>query len=238
MLNIYIDESSQTGHRYLVLGGICVSNDDCHLVDEAFGRARIPELPAGELKWTKVSRSKLPAYMRVVDAFFDGIGGGKVFDFHSLVVDTHARNEALFNEGSREIGFNKEIYQLSMKFIRLYPGNLYHIYPDQRTTSSKTEELRLILNRGAAKNYRRVEWPVRRLHFRDSGIETCLQIVDILTGCIAFLNNGHHLAENASAAKCELACHIMSRARINNPAVDTAMGGRFTIWHRRLRRRV
>jgi hypothetical protein len=233
--NIYIDETSQTKHRYLVLGGMIMPKVGCGEFEEAFRHARLPELPHGEMKWTKVSRSKLPAYQRVVDLFFDRASVETHPHFHSLVVDTLKIDDATYNEGDREAGFNKEVYQLLLKIRRLYREPLFHVYPDYRSTPSSTEELRLIVNRGSAKKGDLRDWPFRRIHFRDSKDEAFLQIVDILIGALAFPLNGHDKAINASQAKCALSDHVIRRAPILDVFRDTTVRGWFTIWHRRLR---
>src|SRR5687768_2892297 len=192
--------------------------------------ARLPELPASELKWTKVSRGKLAAYQRTVDVFFHTTEA----QFHAVVVDTTKLDHNRYNKGSRELGFNKEVYQLLMKCGRLYDGN-FHIYLDRRTTAEATEELRLILNRGIRKQGDQRDWPYRRLHFRESHEVPALQLTDLLVGAIAFRVNGHHQATEASPAKRWLSEHILSCAGVYNALGDTAIRGKFTIWHRRLR---
>lgn len=233
--NIYVDESSQTKHRFLVLGGIILPATDVPAFNSAVSRARLPELPKGELKWVKVSRSKLEAYKRAIDVFFDGISEFVLLEFHSLVVDTPLLDDKRYNNGSRDIGFNKEVYQLLMKFGCMYQRGVFHAYPDRRSTTQETEDLRLMLNRGRASKGDQRDWPFRRLHFRDSEKEPLLQMVDLLIGSIAFRLNGHHLAENASPAKIALSDHILARARVRDVARDTNVTGKFTIWHRRLR---
>lgn len=234
--DIYIDESSQTRHRYLVLGGIIAPTVDVETVNAEIARCRVPELPHGEMKWTKVSRSKLEAYQRVVNAFFyaDAL---KVCDFHSLVVDTHELDDRRYNQGSREIGFNKEIYQLASKFARLYPDRLFHCYPDERPTNQLPGDLRDILNHGRRKTGDGRDWPFRRCHFRCSKQTPLLQLTDLLTGAIAFHINGHIENPKASPAKSELARFVLDRAGVRNPSCDTSMRGKFTIWHRQLRAR-
>src|SRR5262249_33154367 len=124
---IYIDESSQTNHRYLVLGGVGLKLTRAAQLSRLVMEARLPELPKGEAKWTRVSMNKLVAYKRIVDVLFKNI---EAIHFHSLVVDTTLLDHRRFNEGNQEIGFNKEIYQLAMKFARLYPyPYLFHVYP-------------------------------------------------------------------------------------------------------------
>jgi hypothetical protein len=232
---VYIDESSQTEHRYLVLGGIIVPRTFSTHFEGRIQQARLPELPRGEIAWVKVSRTKLPAYRRVIDVFFDAPFAYEHLDFHSLVVDTTRINDRRFNESSREIGFNKEIYQLCLKFGRLYPDRLFHIYADRRNTNQSPNETRLIVNRGIRRGGDARDWPYRRVHFRDSDTTQALQLVDVLLGALTFRLNGHYDAWNASPAKRALCDHILARAHIRDVFRDTPRRGRFTIWHRRLR---
>jgi hypothetical protein len=232
---IYIDETSQTKHRYLVIGGIILHSPRCAAAEQALHAARQPELPAMEIGWTKVSRSKLEAYRRFVDVFFDNPAHVGPFEFHAVVIDTHKLKDKVFNEGSRETGFNKEIYQLCMKFARVYRTPLFHVYPDSRTTKTRTEDLRLILNRGLKTTGDRRDWPFRRVHFRNSQDWQMLQLVDVLIGALAFRLNRHDQKPDASPAKLELSRHILNRARITDVSQDTAPKGKFTVWHRALR---
>jgi hypothetical protein len=232
---IYIDESSQTQHRYLFLGGVVVPTRAASEFEDAISRARLPELPAGEMGWSKVSNAKLAAYLRVVDLFFENPSGIPNLDFHCLCIDTTRLDHRAYNAGSREIGFNKEVYNLAMKFARLYPGRLFHVYPDHRSTASSPEELRLILNRGAARHHRRPDWPFRRLAFRNSAEVHAIQLVDVLLGAVAYRRNAHHAAPGASPAKIALSAHVLAKAGIADVAIDTPMRGKFTIWNRVLR---
>jgi Protein of unknown function (DUF3800) len=232
--DIYIDESSQTKNKFLVIGGISLPTIDVEAANECLGKARLPQLPHGEMKWGKVSNAKLPAYGRKVKAFFDERPLVRAH-FHCLVVDTHEVNHHKHNQGSREIGFNKEIYQLASKFARLYPDRLFHLYPDYRDTNQTTDDLRLILNRGRAKKGDKRDWPFRRCHFRDSKTTPLLQLVDLLTGSVAWCVNGHGKSSQASPSKNRLSEYTLSRAGVADCQKDTAMSGKFTIWHRQLR---
>jgi hypothetical protein len=231
---VYVDESSQNNHRYLVLGGVIIRLTDTPAINNNILEARLPELPSGETKWSKVSKSKLAAYKRVVDVLFNNPNS---VHFHSLVVDTTLIDHRRYNAGSREIGFNKEIYQLGMKFSRLYSTALFHLYPDSRETTQRPEDLRLILNRGCRKNGDKRDWPFRRCQFRDSKTTLPLQLVDILIGSLAYRLNGHDKAQGASPAKSELSSYILERAKIADPFRDTARAATpFSVWHRKLRK--
>jgi hypothetical protein len=129
IIEVYIDESSQNKHRYLVLGSIVFEMPNAQRLIDLMAKARLPELPNGEAKWTKVSKAKLPAYKRLVDVLFDN---QEHMHFHSLFVDTTQQDHKKYNEGDSEIGFNKEIYLLANKIRQLYPLSYFHIYPDYR----------------------------------------------------------------------------------------------------------
>lgn len=233
IVEIYADESSQNKHRYLVLGAIVVPMLDTPDLIEAINKARLPELPQGEAKWTKVSQAKLAAYKRMADVFFDN---QERWHFHSLFVDTTRQNHKKFNDGDNEIGFNKELYQLANKVGQLYSKVYFHLYPDYRDTKSTPEELRQILCHGARKRGDPRDWLVRRCQFRDSKKTVPLQLVDILIGAIAYQLNGHDRAAEANPAKVELGKYIMTRARISNIANGTARIAKFSVWPRKLRK--
>jgi len=210
-----------------------VHGSTCRLAEETIQSARLPELPYGEIKWGKASKNKFDAYKRVVDAFWDGEHLQDAH-FHSLFVDTTKLNHKKYNQGDKEIGYSKEIYQLAMKFGKLYP-DLFHLYLDERKTSQSPDQLRLILNRGLMGYDSSRDWPFRRCHFRNSKSCRILQLVDLFIGAIAYCINGHLASPDASAARTELALHIMKRAGIRNPLNGTPRKGKFTIWERLLR---
>ena len=82
--DIYLDESSQTGHRYLVIGGLALPTESVYGMVGVIREARKPKLPRGEMKWGKVSAAKFDAYKNVVDAFFDLNEQNKIH-FHCLI---------------------------------------------------------------------------------------------------------------------------------------------------------
>lgn len=237
ILDIYIDESSQTKNRYLLLGGIIIPKMAVDAATERLQAARLPELPHGEMKWGKVSKAKLMAYTRFVDCFFDA-SEFAASQFHSLVVDTREIDHDRYNAGSKEIGFNKEIYQLATKIAKFYRAGFFHLYPDFRETNQKPEDLRNILNHGRHKNRDGRDWPFRRCQFRHSSDVQVMQLVDIMLGAVAYGKNEHYKKPDSSEPKLTLARHIMRRAGIKDLTVDTARMGKFTIWHRKLRKRI
>jgi hypothetical protein len=96
------------------------------------------------MKWNKCSNTKLEAYLRVISLLFEM--QFRDVHYHALVVDTTQQRHAAFNNGSREIGFSKEIFQLALKFSRLYGASCFRIYLDHRETDQSPETVRNMLN--------------------------------------------------------------------------------------------
>lgn len=235
ILEVYVDESSQTNHRYFGLAGLTINYTQVAELERRIRAARLPDLPAAEMGWKKVSRAKLAAYKRVVNVLFDRKLETQPMHFHLMVIDSSRLKDNVFNGGSREVGFNKEVYQICQRMARLYRYRLFHVYLDSRTTKSSPEELRTMLCFGLRKKGDTRDWPFRRVHFRESSDSLPMQLCDILLGAVMFRINRHHLAPGASPAKRELSDHILRAAGITDVMTDTSYTGRFTIWHRRLK---
>lgn len=230
--DIFIDESSQTKHKHILLGGLVVQRDLTFALNAMLEMACSYYNISREAKWTKVSKRHLPAYRALVDTFFKSPEYITPCHFHVNAIESARQNHSKFNEGNKEIGFNKEIYQLILKFVMLYPDGIYHIHLDYRDTSSGNDELRRILNNGIYRRFDRSDRPVRRVQMRKSHDVLALQLVDILLGGVGYQLNGHIDKDNASQPKSSLSRHITDLARINDIKSDTSKSGKFTLWHR------
>lgn len=244
--NVYIDESSQNKHRFLVLGGLIVPLSHAEIFDADIISARdqiiSPVNANGDprvIKWEKVSAYNLESYKKVVDAYFTFLNRHKTpirkhVDIHCVVVDTQKKSLKLSGEGNIDIGFNKEIYFLCVPVIgKRYKEELFHIYPDRRTTSQPLDAARRIMNYGAKKYGDRRIWPYRRMRFEDPERCQALQVVDIFIGALAYRLNGHYDKPEANPAKKQLSDYILNRAKITNPFERSAYyRRRFTVTHR------
>lgn len=246
--NLYIDESSQTKHRYLVIGGLIIPLAFADAFDAAIVDARKNTIlpahrPTGEprvMKWEKVNAYNFDAYKTVVDTYFGfpeaaKMPSWKYVDIHCVAVDTSKKNLKDTGEGDIEIGFHKEVYFLTtILFGGRYKKELFHVYPDRRNSTQPLDNARKIMNYGAKKYGDTRTWPYRRLQYKDP--ETCqaLQVVDIFIGALAYRLNGHYDKPDAKQAKKDLSDYILvERMRITNPFVRSAYyRRRFTVSHR------
>ena len=144
--NVYIDESSQTKYRYLVLGGLLVPLSHAADFEADVIAMRDHTTPIAQadgtpklMKWDKAKAYNLAAYKRVVDAFFTfptrhKIPMRKHVDINCVVVDTSKKSLRATGDGDAEVGFNKEVYFLSTVMIgKRFKNELFHIYMDRRT---------------------------------------------------------------------------------------------------------
>jgi hypothetical protein len=244
---VYIDESSQTKHRYLVLGALIVPRSHSDLLEVevigARGNKFPPKRPDGTpriIKWEKANAYNLAAYKRVVDAFFIfpqryKFSLAKELNIHCVVVDNTVKvmHDRKFSGGNVELGFNKDIYHLCVRDIgRRYPKALFHVYPDRRNTNQPLWQARNIMNSGMRKHGDRRAYPFRRLKFADPENSQALQVVDIFIGALAYRLNRHYDKPAANPAKKELSDYILKRARIIDVFASTSFHRRLTVWHR------
>lgn len=236
-IHIYCDESSQNAHRYMVIGAVACSADGRGKVAPELNDVKAAHGHGGEMKWTKVKARNLRAYRDFASCYFVH-AHDDMAHFHSIVIDAAGLNHNRYNAGNREIGFNKFIYQLLLKFCRSYKGSTFHAHLDHRTTRHPLDDLRAILNHGARKTCQRHDAPFKTVQFRHSHDEVLLQAADMLCGAVAYRWNEQHLRPAATAAKIEMADHVRELARLRDLAAGTPYRAqRFTIWPFKLRDR-
>lgn len=185
-----------------------------------------------DCKWAKVKKHNRDVYEDIVNAFFKGVGAGW-FHYYALVVDNSKMNHKLFNDGDKEIGFNKMLFQLLFQFARKYRNRpRFYAYLDHRTTIHTPERMRQMLNGRAHKTLSVTHNPFRVCQFRHSEEVRLIQATDVITGAIAYHTNHRHFELNAASPKVELAQMIADKANLpflSKPTPYSDSG--FDIWH-------
>jgi len=163
---VYIDESSQTKHRYMVSGGLCIplaysAAFDADIIAHRDDTTPLtnPDGSPAVMEWEKARKLNLEAYKRVIDAFFTFPMRNKLpailsLNAHCVVVDTSKKTLKDTGDGDVEIGFAKEFYFLCVPIIGgrfKRERGLFHLYPDRRTTRQDLRVAREIMNAGARK---------------------------------------------------------------------------------------
>ncbi|MEG1506238.1 MAG: DUF3800 domain-containing protein [Bacilli bacterium] len=157
-----------------------------------------------EVKWTKVSLSKLNFYKELVNYFFDNDN----LMFRAVFIDKTKINHKLYNQTHDEF-YYKVYYQLLSRAV--IPNNENYIYLDIKDTkgSKKVKKLSECLSNGLFDFNMDYIKNVQNINSKESEI---LQIADILIGAISYVNRKEYLKDNYSKSKMELINLIISRS--------------------------
>lgn len=240
--HIYCDESRQSEHRFMALGGLIIRADNVANFNATMAKYRGETRMHAELKWTKVSAQKLPEYKRFIDYFF-ALNNANQVHFHCLMIDNHQVDHKRFSGGDKELGFYKFYYQLLLhgfgrRYCQKEANRRLIVHLDHRTSSYSLETLKKVLNRGMTKKFQLPGHPFVAVESRDSKQTDLIQIADLLLGAVGFQKNGLHLLAESKKSKVELAEYIASQAGLNDLMQDTLRSNqRFTIWNFRLQPR-
>lgn len=176
--NIYCDESChiENDHKkFMFLGSTSVAYNQVR-----FHTAQINELKKkhsfyGEIKWSKVSKSKLRFYLELVDYFF-----ATDLQFRAVGVQKSKINADAFNLSYDDFYYRMYYSLLNHNINTTYN---YNVYLDIKDTLSayKVNKLKEVLNTkfGVFRN-------VQNIRSHESII---MQITDFMMGAISYLHN-------------------------------------------------
>lgn len=208
LINIYCDESCHLENdkqNAMVLGGIICSDAD---KKKAFERIREIKQKHGlakefEIKWTKVSNSKIDFYSDLIDYFFDNEDLG----FRALIVpDKNKLRHEDFNQSHDQ--FYYKMYYEMLKII-FNPSFLYNIYLDIKDTNGteKIQKLKDILGHFLRNRYCLNKSFINRIQEVKSHEVELIQLADLLIGAVSYLNRG----EQGSQGKLKLIEQIQKK---------------------------
>jgi len=131
---VYCDEampdlfsSSNRRGRYLMIGSLWLPSELRDELKQKINRLREQHNTWGEIKWTKISRSRLPFYMDLIDLFESY---GMNLRFRCIAVDSE-QVDMRWHDSDEELGFYKFYYQMLHHWILDF--NEYRIFCDTKT---------------------------------------------------------------------------------------------------------
>lgn len=245
---VYIDETSQNDHHFLVLGGIMLPREASADFEADMLAARSPRLLklnsrgfVPEMGWSEVSNGDFVEYHDVLEAYFSFAqnrlrGRRGLFKFYCSVVNLRVPGRH-YTGKKGQIGFNREIYFHCMNVGRRDTYQFFHVYPDYRSTNQPVEKMALMLTRGLRKEGDQRDHPFRRVTFRESHTCHALQISDIVIGALAYRLNRHYDKPNANADKKRLCDYVLEKTGfaklIFADHFKQKRWGQFQLWFRR-----
>ncbi len=205
-INIYCDESCHLPHdrqKAMVLGALWSFKTKA-----ADHHREIAELKRKhglsryfEIKWTKVSPSKLPFYIELLDYFFDTPSLG----FRAWVVPDKSTLEHEAHNQTHDDWYYKMYFYLLRNLI--WPKWKYEIYLDIKDTRSrvKLHNLEEVLRNAHYDFSREIIKKIQHVHSHDIGL---MQMADVLIGAMAY----HFRKLSGSPAKQAIVEHIKKRS--------------------------
>jgi hypothetical protein len=208
---VYCDEtlpdlltSAHPNARFLMIGSLWLPVDLREEVKTRIAGLRQQHGVHGEMKWRKVSPSKVGFYTDLIDLF---MSFGLDLRFRCIAVERRAFNLGLHN-GDAELGFYKFYYQVIHHWI--LDQNEYTIFCDLKCNRdrSRLPTLKRILNNA---NRTSIICDVQSL---PSPEVVLLQLCDVLLGAASARMNGR---QDLGAAKESVISHLerrLNRARL------------------------
>lgn len=221
---VYCDEnfpdlftSTRPKARYMMIGGLWIPSDRRNHVKENISRIREKHQAWGEIKWTKVSPSKLDFYQELIDLFFSY---GANMRFRCIAIDREAYDAAR-NNGDNELGFYKFYYQLIHHWI--FDHNSYSIFCDTKTNRDKyrLKVLRQCLG------YSNRTSQVTSIQALPSKQVVLIQLCDLLLGAASSRMNN---TLTQGSAKSELVQLLESRLNVHQLGPTSRNADKFNIF--------
>ena len=185
-INVYCDESCHLEHDHqkaMVLGAIWCPQQKVRDIFKEIRRIKIRHGLSNrfEIKWTKVSHSKIDFYVDLVNYFFSN----KSLHFRALVIpDKSILQHELLGQ-DHETWYYKMYFNM-LKII-ISPNKRYRIYIDYKDThgSKKIAKLHKVLCNNQYDFSRNI---IERVQLVRSHEIELLQLTDLIMGAIAYAN--------------------------------------------------
>lgn len=199
--NIYCDESCHLEHDksdYMVLGAIrCLKCDRIDLLRDIRDLKIRHGLDShSEMKWQKVSNTKIDFYKDIIKYFFES----DKISFRAIIVNKKQLNHEKFSQNHDDF-YYKMYYQLLVRII--VPNGKNYIYLDIKDSKGgkKIRKLQQHLENGPHAFDSQYIANVQIINSKESEL---LQLADLLIGAISYVNRNLASKKDSSQAKKQL----------------------------------
>ena len=204
VFNIYCDESchlENDGQPIMGFGAVICPVAELQRVSAALANLKQQHRARGELKWEKVSPSRLAFYLELIEWFF----AEPSLRFRGWLVEHKERlAHEFFNAGSHDDFYYKMYYFLLDPLVQPAKAGegerTYHIYFDLKDTRSRTkiDKLKKVLRNRKRDSQGKL---VSRLQSIPAEQLQLMQLTDFLLGALTYRNR-----PQASQSQAKLAC--------------------------------
>lgn len=213
-MNVYCDESchlENDGFDIMVLGTIFCNSEHKNTITNEIRNIKIKHSLSSwnEIKWTKVSNSKLDFYKELISYFFNN----KNLSFRCVVArDKSKLDNSIYNNNDYNLWYYKMYFQLLNKII--HPYYHYNINIDIKDTigGKRVTKLKDVLCNNIYDFKGDIIKNINQIRSNESEI---LQLTDLLIGAISYYHRNLYMSNNSSPAKNALVNDIISLSGIN-----------------------
>lgn len=210
LYNVYCDETCHLEHdgiNVMVLGAIWCPQDKIKEINRRIRqiKERNGVSPTMELKWTKISPSKLSLYQDLVNYYFDDDD----LHFRAVIIpDKSKLDHERFHQTHDDWYYKMYFDMLKVIFS---PSDNYEVYIDIKDTNSyrKAQKLKEICCNSLYDFSHKV---IKRIQPIRSEEVQIMQIVDILVGAVGYANRRFSEDFSKSPAKQEIIRQIKERS--------------------------
>lgn len=210
LYNVYCDETCHLEHdgiNVMVLGAIWCPQDKIKEINRRIRqiKERNGISPTTELKWTKISPSKLSLYQDLVNYYFDDDD----LHFRAVIIpDKSKLNHERFHQTHDDWYYKMYFDMLKVIFS---PSDHYEVYIDIKDTNSyrKAQKLREVCCNSLYDFSHKV---IKRIQPIRSEEVQIMQIVDILIGAVGYANRRFSEGFQKSPAKQDIIRLIKERS--------------------------
>lgn len=181
--DVYCDEShpdllvsQKPSARFIVIGSLWLKTENRKNFKREINEYKEKYMVGGELKWGKVSPSRLVFYSQLISWFFNK---GHSIRFRAIVIDREKVNLLHYHENDQELGFYKFYYQLLHHWINDF--NCYHVFCDFKV-NRKRDRLHTLKRCLSNSNLSASVPSVQAVWASESVL---IQIADLLTGLVS-----------------------------------------------------
>jgi len=194
--NVYCDESchlEKDREPIMAFGAIWCPREKTKDIASDIKALKEKHNARGELKWNKVSHSRMAFYTDILGLFFRE----KDLHFRALVVTNKERlNHEAFNQGSHDTFYYKMYFSLLSKLLD--PDSRYNIFLDEKDTRSRLRVARLkeVLCNNV---YDFTGEMIHHIQTIPSRKYELIQLADFLLGAVAYSNRGLSSSESKAS---------------------------------------
>lgn len=212
--NIYCDESCHLEHDnspVMVLGAVsCPKEKKAQIYNDIRNiKSKYNLSTYLEIKWTKVSKSKIDFYNEIINYFWSNSD----ISYRGLVVKDKSRlNHGKYNAGDHNLWYYKMYFLMLNEIIR--PENKYNILVDIKDTKGgkRLSTLHKVLCNNIYDFKCDVVKNVVQIDSKDSEL---LQLADLINGAICYYNRGLYGMKKSNVGKNTIVDLLQARYQLN-----------------------